>query len=229
MRFPRIRLTTRRMLVAVAFVSGTVAFIGPITPMSIYGPITTDLIMLSVASPIMPDGRRGTYTKSEWAALISQMSSPAVLDAALADPRIARLPRFHGLAAPRAGLSGTFRMSVSFSEAETDSHTAINGVLLHVNSTTAVHDIADALADAIAAKGPAGVTVVGRPSGISFVSRAIGHVPWYRDWRLYTIATVSLLAALILVLPSSMMTYPSSRSAEQASCAAPSGSTGGPS
>jgi hypothetical protein len=200
MRFSGIRLTIGRILVGVALVAGTVAVVRPLTPLPIYGPIASDLIMLSVASPIRPDGRRGTYTESEWATLITQMSSPAVLDAALTDPRIVSLSLFQGLAAPRAGLAGMFQLSVSFSETETDSHTAVNDVLLHVNSTTAVHDIANALADAIAAKGPAGVTVVGRPTGISFVPRTIGQVPWYRDWRLYTISTVSIVITFVILV-----------------------------
>ena len=207
MRCPRIRFTIRRILVGMAIAAGAVALSTSLTPFYVYGPITSDLIMLSVDSPIRPDGRRGTYTKSEWAALITQMSSAAVLDAALADPRIARLSLFQRLAAPRAGLSDMFQISVSFSMAQTDAHAAINGVLLHVNSTTAVHDIVDALADAIAAKGPAGVTVVGRPSGI-MASNIFGQIPWYCDWRLYTIASVFLSAVLaVLVLPSGEMSY----------------------
>jgi hypothetical protein len=204
MSVPFLRFTLRRMLIVVAIAAGTVACVWSLTPTLIYGPITTDLIMLSVASPIGPDGRKGTYTEAEWAVLIARMSSTAVLDAALADPRIARLTLFHGPAAPQAVLSGLFRIHVTFSEAETDSHAAVNGVLLHVYSTTAVHDIADALADVIAAKGPAGITVVGRPTGIMICP--IGQIPWHRDRRPYTIATVSLAAILaVLMLPSSVM------------------------
>jgi hypothetical protein len=221
MRFPCFRFTKPRILVCVAIVAGMVAFIRHITPMDIYGPFTPDLIMLSVASPLMPDGRLGTYTKAEWAAVIKQMSSGAVLDAALADQRMARLSLFQGLAAPRAGLSSMFQISVSFSVAESDSHPAINGVLLHVNSPAAVHDIADALADAIAAKGPAGMTVVGRPTGL-MTCPVLSRIPWYRDWRPYTIATVSLAMVLVvLVLPSGLMRCLSPRSAERASCRAP--------
>ncbi len=224
MRFPSCRFTLPRILVSIAIVGGTVAFIRHITPNYLYGPITSDLSMLSVASPLSPDGRMGTYTESEWAAQIKQMSSDAVLDTALADQRIARLSLFQDLADPRAGLSGMFQISVSFSVAQTDSHPAINGVLLHVNSTTEVQDIADALADAIAAKGPASITVVDRPTGI-MTAHVISQIPWYRDWRVYTIATVSLTTVLVvLVLPSGLMRCLSPRWSEPPSCWASGGS-----
>jgi len=186
------------MLLAVAIVAATAPCIGHLAPIYIYGPITSDLNILSVGSPIGPDGRKGTYNESEWAALIAQMSSPAVLDTALADPRIARLSLFQGLGDPRAALSSKFQISVAISGAETESQTALNVLLLHVGSVTAVQDIADALASAIAAKGPAGVAVVGRPMSIMILP--IGEVPWYRDWRLYTIGAVTLAALLALLV-----------------------------
>jgi hypothetical protein len=141
------------------------------------------------------------------------MSSPAVLDAALADPRIARLALFQGVADPRAALAGMFQIYVTISVAETDRNAAVNVVSLYVHSTTAVHDIADALAAAIAAQGPAVVTSYGRPiTGMPLLP--IGEIPWYRDWRLYSIASLALAAILVvLVLPSRAMSDPSSRPA----------------
>jgi hypothetical protein len=194
------RFSLRRMFVAVAIAAGMAAYINSMEPTYIYGPRITDLIMLDVVSPIGPDGRKGTYTESQWSALIAQMSSAPVLDAALADPRIARLSLFQGVADPRSALAGMFRISVSFSAAETDSHAAVNGVTLHVYSPTAADDVADALAASIAANGPAGVTVIGRPTGVNIIP--IDQVPWHRDWRLYAIVTASLVAILVvLVIP----------------------------
>jgi hypothetical protein len=196
----RMQFSLRRMFVAVAIAAGMAASISSMEPTYIYGPRVTDMIMLDVVSPIGPDGRKGTYTVSQWSALIAQMSSAPVLDAALADPRIARLSLFRGVADPQSALAGTFRIRIIFSDAETDSHPAANAVTLDVYSPMAVNDVADALADSIAANGPAGVTVIGRP--ISVAVLPIGQVPWHRDWRLYAIVTASLVAILVvLVIP----------------------------
>jgi hypothetical protein len=190
-----------RMSIGVAIAAGMAVYIRSMEPTYIYGPQVADLIMLDVVSPIGRDGRRSTYTQSQWSALIAQMSSASVLDAALADPRLARLSISRGVADRRSTLSGMFRISVSFSVAETDSHSAINGVTLHVHSPTAVHDVADALADSIAANGPAGITVRGRPITPP-LANPIGQVRWHRDWRLYAIVTASLVAILVvLVIP----------------------------
>jgi hypothetical protein len=105
-------MTTRRMMVAVAIAAGMAAYISSMEPTYIYGPRISEIIMLDVVSPIGPEGRKGTYTESEWSALIAQMSSAAVLDAALADPRIARLSLFRGVADPRSALSAMFQISV---------------------------------------------------------------------------------------------------------------------
>ncbi len=205
MRTPRLRLTIWRMMVAAAMVGGALACIDSIRPAYLYGPITSDAIMLSVAPPFGPDGRKGKYTEAEWAALMKRMSSTEVLDSALADPRIARLPLFQYLADPRAALSSMFQISLGISTAESKTQSAISMVLLHVNSATAVHEIADAVADAIAAKGSAGVTILGRP--MSIMMCPVGKVPWYHDWRVYAITMVSLTAILaVLVLPFDLRT-----------------------
>jgi hypothetical protein len=80
-------------------------------------------------------------------------------------------------------------------------------VTLHVYSPTVVHDVAYALADSIAANGPAGVTVIGPPTGINLIP--IGQVPWHRDWRLYGIVTTSLVTILVvLVIPWEATSHP---------------------
>ncbi len=196
----RMRCSLWRMLVGVAIAAGMAAYISSMEPTYIYAAPTSDMIILDVATPIGPDGRRCTYTESQWAAMIAQMSCNAVLDAALADHRIARLSLFRGVADPRSALSGMFQIIVA-SSIETDSRSAVRIVTLHAHSPTAVYDVADALGASIAANGPGGVTVRGRPITPPNAI-AIGRVPWDRDWRLYAIVTASLVAiVVILVLP----------------------------
>lgn len=198
MRMPRVRFTVRRMMAAVSIAAVTFAIFKPLEPRQSFVPVprTSDLVLLIVPTPVGPDGRGRTYTPAEWSVLLASMTSREVLDAALADSRIARLSVFANSTSPHALLARCFGITVDISTAETEAHPAINAVTLRVHCPVAVADVADAVADAIATSGPGGVTVQGRPTGLSYPCRIV-PIPWHRDWRVYVVASVSLSAAFL--------------------------------
>jgi hypothetical protein len=203
MKLPHPRFSLRRMMVAVAIMAGAAfAFrsLGRLQPAP--PAMAADIMMLTVPSPIGPDGRGGTYTRAEWESLIARMSSPKVLDAALTDARVARLTGIAKAPSPRAALASLYGIGVSFSLVETDDHPAINGVTLHVGLPggrgLAIYDLTNAIAEAIAAHGPEGVAVAGRPTGISHATAAL-PIPWHHDPWVYGILATTTIAIVVVI------------------------------
>lgn len=158
--------------------------------------------MVILDSPAGPHGRGRVYTEAEWADLIARMSSPAVLDAALADPRIARLPYIARAPDPRAALAAAYGISVMISQPPRDGRPkAINVASMGVSSPMNVHQVADAIADAIKAHGPVEVTAVGRSTGVGYLPSYV-PIPWYRDWRVLFLGLLTLAwTGLVLFSP----------------------------
>lgn len=194
----RLRFTVRRMMMTSAIAAVALAVLKSLEPRQSFIPLprTYDVVMLELPMPVGMDGRGGTYTPAERTALVARMTAPEVLDTAVVDPRIGRLPLFANSTSPRALLARCFAIADVISMAETGAHPAIDIVLLCVSCPAAVADVTDAVADAIVRSGPRGVTIYGRPTGLSYPCRVV-PIPWQRDWRVCVIALVSFSAALL--------------------------------
>ena len=202
MRFPRIRFTLLRMMavVVIAGVGLAVSQFLAHVPLGTETPEIPRILETSmhVPSPIGTDGRERILSEEEWAALLAQMSSPEVLDAALADPRIARLPYFAFSPSKRSTLASCYAVKRPIGPAD-------QRPVIYVRSPVANLAVYQAVTDAILARGPKGITNIG-DSYRQFPERFQGSAPesllWGCDGKNFVVLVMTLLAILlVLCLP----------------------------
>jgi hypothetical protein len=174
----------RNLMAALAVLAVTMASVRGLEPT--YKPPLMDNthFLLQVATRIGLDGRVAELTGREWETAFQRMTSPAVLETALADPWLSSLPRLRKAADPRAEL----RRMIQFRSVDARVHGLVR---LSVASPTEPVRAASVVARAIVARGP---------PRISIIPRVYRWGPLDRPWKVAAAWVFGLLAALLILL-----------------------------
>ena len=202
MRTPHLRITVLRMMVVVAIVAAALTWSRtPVTFSSHFEDAAEPRILeasLLMPAPRAVDGSDRVYSPAERTALPARLTTPDVLDVALADPRIARLAFITSSTSKRATLAACY--TVRFDSAWMWEGRAFNRAVFYVHPPSEPLAVYRAIRDAILAKYP-GAEIGGDAYGRvpdSPAVRAPSAPSWRPDGR--TIAAWSAAMVAILVV-----------------------------
>jgi hypothetical protein len=175
----------RNLMAGLAVLAVTMASIKGLEPTSEPPLSEKNQVLLQVATRLGPDGREIELPGDQLATALRRMTSPAVLDTALADPWLSSLPSLKKAADPRAEL----RRWIHFRSAQSSVGPGV--VVLAVESPIDASRATHIVARAIAAGGPPLMSI--RP-------RFYRGGPLDRPWKVATAWAFGLAAALLTLM-----------------------------
>jgi len=180
----RPKFSIRNLMAALAVLAVTMASVRGLEP-TCEPPLSDKTqFLLQVATSIGLDGRVAELTGREWDTAFQRMTSPAVLDTALADPWLSSLPQLRKAADARAEL----RRMIHFRSVQSRVHGL---VMLSVASPTDPGRAASVVSRAIVARGP---------PRISIHPRVYRWGPLDRPWKVAAACVFGLLATLLTLM-----------------------------
>jgi hypothetical protein len=188
MRLFRPRLTVRRLMAAIAFLAvslGLIRLHSDSPAHRFHAEIRVDFP--SIASP---EQSGNTLTPQIFQDRVSELTSPAVLDAALADAHLSTTPRIYNAVDPRAELR---RMI----DVQADHRARVAWMTIEGRIPIEPVLAAQPLADAVLSKGPAGVRVTRAPVRLR---TTLAPAVLDRRWKVAAAAFVSILATVLILV-----------------------------